>query len=195
MILLGGKNATEKDSVGAVVRASGHATLLHCYQCGKCTAGCPLAFGMDYNPNQIIRLLQLGRMKQVLGSRAIWICAGCWTCTTRCPCSIDIARVMDSLRVIARREGQTAQGRDVASFNDLFLQSVRRYGRVFELSVVLGLNVRRRRLFHDADLGRFMLARGKLRFTAEKIKGVKEVRRLFSRQGAPVRTRKERVKE
>jgi heterodisulfide reductase subunit C len=102
---------------------------------------------------------------------------------------------MDSLRVIARREGQTAQGRDVASFNDLFLQSVRRYGRVFELSVVLGLNVRRRRLFHDADLGRFMLARGKLRFTAEKIKGVKEVRRLFSRQGAPVRTRKERVKE
>jgi heterodisulfide reductase subunit C len=183
------------DSVSAVVRASGHTTLLHCYQCGKCTAGCPLTFGMDYKPNQIIRLLQLGRMKQVLGSRAIWICAGCWTCTTRCPCSIDIAKVMDSLRVIARREGQTKQGRDVAAFNELFLQSVRRNGRVFEFGVFLGRNIRRRKLFDDADLGRFMLTRGKLRLTAEKVKGVKEIRRLFSRQSVPVRNRKERVKE
>ncbi|RJX19355.1 MAG: heterodisulfide reductase subunit C [Ammonifex sp.] len=194
-MLLGGKSSTEPDFISAVARASGHATLLHCYQCGKCTAGCPLAFGMDHKPNQIIRLLQLGRIKQVLGSRAIWICAGCWTCTTRCPCGIDIAQVMDSLRVLARNEGETVQGKDVVSFNELFLQSVRRNGRVFEFGVFMGRNLRRRKPFLDADLGRFMLTRGKLRLTAERIKGTKEVRRLFSRQGAPVRNPKERTKE
>ena len=56
-----------------------------CYQCGKCTAGCPTAFAMDYPPNQIIRGIQLGMRDAVLSSKAIWVCAACETCTTRCP--------------------------------------------------------------------------------------------------------------
>ena len=31
-----------------------------CYHCRKCTAGCPIAFAMEYNPNQIIKMIQMG---------------------------------------------------------------------------------------------------------------------------------------
>jgi len=76
-----------------------------CYQCGKCTAGCPLASAMDLMPNQILRLLQLGEHEQALKSRTIWQCASCLTCAARCPKEVDPARVMDALRTILMRRG------------------------------------------------------------------------------------------
>ena len=180
-MLLGGKGQADSAFFEAVVRASGQKTLSHCYQCGKCTAGCPTTFAMDYKPSQIIRLLQLGRKEEVLGSRAIWVCMACFTCSTRCPCNIDVAQVMDNLRVIARREGKTGPGKSVVLFNDLFLQSVRRNGRVFEPGLALGFSLRRKAFFRDAELGKFMFARGKLRFTPERLKGIRELARLFAK--------------
>ncbi|MGC8811840.1 MAG: 4Fe-4S dicluster domain-containing protein, partial [bacterium] len=76
-----------------------------CYQCQKCSAGCPLALEMDIKPHQIIHLLALGQKERALASRTIWICASCYTCSTRCPNDIDIAGVMDWLRQTAMKEG------------------------------------------------------------------------------------------
>ncbi len=76
-----------------------------CYQCGKCSAGCPVASAMDLMPNQILRLIQLGEHERALASRTIWLCASCNTCTARCPKSVDPARLMDALRTILTREG------------------------------------------------------------------------------------------
>jgi heterodisulfide reductase subunit C len=73
--------------------------LLACNQCGKCSAGCPVAFGMDILPNQVIRLAQLG-IEDVLESQTIWTCAACLTCVSRCPKGIDLPRVMEALRLI-----------------------------------------------------------------------------------------------
>jgi heterodisulfide reductase subunit C len=75
-------------------------SLLACNQCGKCSAGCPLAFSMDILPNQVIRLAQLG-IQEVLSSQTIWTCAACLTCVSRCPKGIDLPRVMEAMRVIA----------------------------------------------------------------------------------------------
>jgi len=80
--------------------------LLSCNQCGKCSAGCPAAAVMDLLPNQVIRFAQLG-MDEVLGSNAIWICASCLTCSTRCPKGVDLPRLMEALRQIALRKGIT----------------------------------------------------------------------------------------
>jgi ferredoxin len=76
-----------------------------CYQCGKCTAGCPVALEMDYTPRQIIRMVQLGMKEEVLKCSTIWLCASCVTCTARCPREVDLAKIMDALRILARREG------------------------------------------------------------------------------------------
>src|SRR3990172_4909871 len=73
-----------------------------CYQCRKCTNGCPLAFAMDVMPNQVMRMAQLGLGEELLGCKTIWICASCQTCTTRCPNDIDIAHLMDSLRQMSQ---------------------------------------------------------------------------------------------
>ena len=75
-----------------------------CYQCGKCSAGCPFAGEMDLLPNQVIRLIQLGD-EDALKSKAIWLCASCFTCATRCPKGVDLSKIMEALRIILLRKG------------------------------------------------------------------------------------------
>jgi heterodisulfide reductase subunit C len=91
--------------VAKIEKISGQ-KLLACYQCGKCSAGCPMAAYMDILPNQIIRMAQLGMQKQLLASRTIWTCVSCLTCNSRCPKNIKIAEVIESLRETALRDGQ-----------------------------------------------------------------------------------------
>ena len=74
-------------------------SLLSCNQCGKCSAGCPVAFSMDILPNQVIRLAQLG-IEDVLDSQTIWTCAACLTCVSRCPKGIDLPRIMEAMRLV-----------------------------------------------------------------------------------------------
>ncbi len=81
------------------VQAISGENLFACNQCGKCSAGCPLSFQMDMLPNQVIRLLQLG-LEDSLDSQAIWTCAACLTCVTRCPKGIDLPRIMEALRLV-----------------------------------------------------------------------------------------------
>lgn len=78
--------------------------LLACNQCGKCSAGCPVAVVMDLLPSQVIRMAQLG-MEEVLESQTIWICASCLTCVSRCPKGVDLPRLMEALREISLRAG------------------------------------------------------------------------------------------
>ncbi|GAV23017.1 4Fe-4S dicluster domain-containing protein [Carboxydothermus pertinax] len=153
--------------------------LKDCYQCGKCTAGCPVAFAMDYTPNQVMHLSKLGLGEEVLRSRTIWICASCNTCTTRCPKNIDIARVMDSLRIMARRKGYTANSRNVAAFNRIFLDMVKNYGKSYELGLILNFNLKTGQPFKDVGLGPKMLALGKLAFFPSKVKNSREIKRIF----------------
>lgn len=78
--------------------------LLVCYQCGKCSAGCPAVSQMDILPNQIIRFAQLGLKEELLESKSIWVCASCYTCNVRCPKGIKIAEVMEVLRQVLLRK-------------------------------------------------------------------------------------------
>jgi heterodisulfide reductase subunit C len=73
-----------------------------CYQCGKCSATCPLAFQMDLLPHQIIRFLQLG-LDEVFDSNSYWICATCFSCETQCPRGIDVSKICEALRTIKLR--------------------------------------------------------------------------------------------
>ena len=80
--------------------------VLDCYQCGKCTAGCPLAFAMDLLPHEVMRMLQLNQEELVLNSKTIWVCVSCLNCQEICPKEIGIPNVMEALRTIALRRGE-----------------------------------------------------------------------------------------
>ena len=90
--------------VANVERIAGQ-KLMACYQCGKCSAGCPMAPHMDVLPNQMIRMAQLGMKEKLLASRAIWICVSCMTCNSRCPKNINIAEIIEALRETVLRSG------------------------------------------------------------------------------------------
>lgn len=153
-----------------------------CYQCGKCTAGCPVAFAMDYTPNQVIRMVQLGMKDELLKSHTIWICASCSTCSTRCPCNVEIAKVMEILRIMAGRSGTAPAGKAkyVEIMYNALLGTVEKYGRTYEVGLVMQNNLKSGRLFNGADTGMPMLQRGKLKLTPSKVKGMAEIARIFS---------------
>jgi heterodisulfide reductase subunit C len=91
------------DFVQKVEELSGQ-KLLVCYQCGKCSAGCPQVGQMDILPNQVIRLAQLGQKEELVGSKTIWVCASCLTCNVRCPKGVKIAEVMEAVRQVVLRK-------------------------------------------------------------------------------------------
>lgn len=97
------KNKIKDPFVFKVQELSGQ-NLLACYQCGKCSAGCPAVSEMDILPNQIIRFAQLGFKDELLESKAIWICESCFMCNSRCPKGINIAEVIEALRQILLRK-------------------------------------------------------------------------------------------
>ena len=101
------------DFVRQVETISGQ-NLMACNQCGKCSAGCPVAFSMDILPNQVIRMGQLG-LDEILDSQTIWTCAACLTCVARCPKGIDLPRVMEAMRIIKMEKGGNRLDADAIS--------------------------------------------------------------------------------
>lgn len=89
-----------------VKKIPGGERLMICFQCGTCTADCPIArFSESYRPRKILRMAQLGLKDMVLSSEQLWLCAACYTCVDHCPQDVEISSVIRALRNIAVREG------------------------------------------------------------------------------------------
>jgi heterodisulfide reductase subunit C len=151
-----------------------------CFQCHKCSTGCPVGPEMDVLSSQVMRMVHLG-MEEVLASQGIWLCASCEACTTRCPQGIDIAAVMDTLRIMAVEKGVDGPDARARKFNRSFLSSVRRNGRVFELGMMVAYKLTSGDLFSDAEKVPQMLAKGKLRLLPKRSGSAGEVKQVFKR--------------
>ena len=93
-----------------------------CFQCHKCTSGCPVAEIADFTPAQVVRLWQYGMEELLLQSQIIWLCAGCETCGARCPNGINVGRLIDGLREMAL--AKSSPGTPERLFHNQFLASV-----------------------------------------------------------------------
>jgi heterodisulfide reductase subunit C len=178
-------DAADADSLAVRLRAATGESVFKCYQCGKCTAGCPLAAEMDYAPNQVLRLLQHGLPEleeQALRALSIWLCLTCETCAARCPKEVNLPQVMECLRRESLRRGLVhPKAKDILAFHEAFLDTIRRNGRLYEVGLIAQYKLKTRHLFQDVLSAPALLLRGKLKLLPPKIDGQNDVARIFSR--------------
>jgi heterodisulfide reductase subunit C2 len=157
-----------------------------CYQCGKCSAGCPLAGDMDFPPSQIMHLLQLRDFpeyaEQALRSHTIWLCLTCEICYARCPMDLDIPKLMDALRSESLAQKKTnPKAKDIISFHRAFLDSVRYTGRLFEMGQIVDYKLRSRHFLQDLLQAPWMFFVGKLHLFPERVRGRSLLARIFAK--------------
>jgi heterodisulfide reductase subunit B len=83
-----------------------------------------------------VRAIQFGQKDLVLNSKTIWLCVQCEACVTRCPHDIDIPRIVDALKIMARKEGIKPQVRAVPLFYDASLRGIQLFGRMYEAGLM-----------------------------------------------------------
>jgi heterodisulfide reductase subunit C len=154
-----------------------------CYQCGKCSAGCPMASESDLRPHNVMRLVMQDRRELALRDDSIWLCLTCETCSARCPNACDPARVIDALREMSIEAGVADMPRTINAFHKAFLEQIRNNGRLHEFGMVMEYKLRSGELMKDATSAPAMIQRGKLSFRAERIEGVSEIKRIFAMCG------------
>ncbi len=155
--------------------------IYRCFQCRKCSSGCPVAEFMDLLPAQIIRLVQFGFKEKIFSSETIWICASCETCTTRCPNEIDIALIMDTLRQECIQEGYSPAQKNVYLFHRIFMASIKDNGKIHELGMIKNYKQKTGTYFEDIKLGLKMFAKGKIKIFPHKTKGLNDIRRILDK--------------
>jgi len=163
-----------------LLRITGENAML-CYQCKKCTLGCPSAYAMKMKPHELMRALQLGLEDEVFWSGTIWICLSCETCNTRCPQDINILKLIDGLRTSSFKRAYYNPVPELPMLHRLFLRLVRRFGRIYELGLVLILNLKMVNPLKDIDMAMPMFLRGRLRIFPHRSEGARELRKVMSR--------------
>ena len=151
-----------------------------CYQCGKCTAGCPMVHAMDYSPRQVIRLLHMGQVQAAINARAPWICANCMVCSARCPQSVNISELMLAIRHYAKKNGLRPV-KDGDKFDDAFVANIRSWGKSNEPILAAKYNLKSGHLFQDVNNVPRMIARGMIGPKIHGIKDKQSVKQIFDR--------------
>ncbi len=150
-----------------------------CYQCGRCSSGCPIQPHFDIKTMEVVKLSALGMELPLMKSHAIWLCAGCETCTTRCPNDIDIAGLMDVLRQYSLRKGYKPTEPRIAAFHKTYLEVISRWGRVFEVELFSIYKMRTLDLFGDLGMGLKMFLQGKLGLFPHRTRDRAAVRKIY----------------
>lgn len=151
-----------------------------CYQCRKCTSGCPLTDFMDYTPTQIIHAVRLGLKDLVLNSNTYQLCIACGMCNTRCPQETGLYDIMEALSVIARREGVKPKAVRVDKFFDVGMSNMRQFGRMYDFGVAAMHRLKTGNLTEDLGMGIKMFQKGKMELLPA-FQNSKEMKKIFKK--------------
>jgi heterodisulfide reductase subunit C len=179
------ENHSEKKSLAQDILRHTEVHAQKCYQCGKCSAGCPVAVEMDIAPSMVMRLLQtedIANDIQILKSHSIWLCVTCEMCLSRCPMEIDIPSMMDFLRQESRRRKLVNQkAKNIIAFHKSFLNSIKYTGRLYELGLILDYKRQSLNLLQDVNLAPRMISRGKLHIFPNLVRNRSHLGRIFKK--------------
>ncbi len=153
-----------------------------CYHCQSCSGGCNFSTIMDYMPNSVIRLVQLGLKDEALACSSIWICVGCDTCGIQCPNSIDISTLMSTLSQMSLEMSRTKSSMsepEIYKFHEEVMNSIKSYGRTHKLEIMLRYKIRNRDWFGDTIVGTKMFLKNKIELLPSKVENISEVQQLF----------------
>jgi heterodisulfide reductase subunit C2 len=151
-----------------------------CLQCKKCTNGCPVAGFTSPSPSEIIKKLQLGAGEELLDSEIIWICASCATCFSRCPMEINLAEVMDALRVMAEARGAAKPAGNAPLMNKILLGTIKTFGRTYDLGAMTLYKAATASYGKDMDKVPTILKKGKIALLPPRGADRKTVKRIFN---------------
>jgi len=150
-----------------------------CFQCKKCSSGCPVARLTKSRPSEIMRQLHLGAGNELLENDLVWMCASCETCSARCPMGIDVAAVIDALRNLALARGASPQKGNVPLFNRAFLKTVETFGRSYEIGMITAYKIGTGKLMNDTEKFPAMLRKGKIALLPPRGGDKQTVKRIF----------------
>jgi heterodisulfide reductase subunit C len=175
------KKQTTKNGLRQIVEEMSGIDLGTCYQCKKCTSGCPVAKLTKSGPAEIIRRLHLGAGNELLDSDLIWVCLSCETCYSRCPMQINTAAVIDALRVLAVSRKASIPRGNVPLMNSMFLKTVESFGRTYDLAMIMAYKLGTGSIMSDTDKFPVMLQKGKMAILPHSGADKKVVKRIFKK--------------
>ena len=154
-----------------------------CFQCKKCTSGCPVSKLVKTTPSEIMRRLHLKAGDEILESDILWMCVSCETCSARCPMGIDVAAVMDALRKLATEKGASKQKGNVPLFNRAFLKTVQIFGRTYDIAMITAYKLGSLKLMNDTEKFPTMLKKRKIALLPSFGGDRKTTKRIFKKAG------------
>jgi heterodisulfide reductase subunit C len=152
-----------------------------CFQCKKCTSGCPVSKLVTSGPSEIMRRLHLDAGDEILESDILWMCVSCETCSARCPMGIDVAAVMDALRQLAMARGASKQKGNVPLFNSAFLKTVQMFGRTYDIAMITAYKLGTLKLMDDTEKFPTMLKKRKISLLPSFAGDRKTTKRIFKK--------------
>jgi len=152
-----------------------------CYQCKRCTSGCPVSKLTQSGPAEMMRRLHLNAGDELLDNDILWTCVSCETCSSRCPMGIDVAAVMDALRTLAREKHAARQKGNVPLFNRAFLKTVEVFGRSYDIAMITAYKLGTGKLMADTEKFPAMLRKRKIALLPPLGGDRKATRRIFKK--------------
>jgi heterodisulfide reductase subunit D len=103
-----------------------------CYQCERCSSGCPTVSAMRYRPAQMMRMAQFGLEDRLASDASIWRCLGCDTCTAHCPHELSVRRLVEVMRQHVMQERYLVSGIDALDGDEALHKGIRALGMLGE---------------------------------------------------------------
>lgn len=153
-----------------------------CMQCGTCSVVCPMTEYMDHSPRVLNALLTAGRYDDVLHSRAIWVCTGCYACTVECPKQLPVTESIYALKRASMRTGAYPRRFITPVLARQFVRLINRRGRSSEAWISLALYLRTRpfQLLRYAPVALRLMRRGRLPLRPESVRRPAQLRRVLA---------------